>query len=191
MKAYPVELRSRIVAAVDRGVGSLPTVAALFHVSINCVANYLRLREDTGSLEPRPNPGGRAPAIPEQRYDELRQLLAAHPDLTLEQIRDRLHLDCSLAAICRTLQKLNLTRKKKTLPAAEQQRPDVQAAREEWVQWQAELTAADLGRLVFCDEAAVLTNMTPRYGRAPRGERVVEYVPQGDWQRLTIAAASA
>jgi transposase len=64
----------------------------------------------------------------------------------------------------------------------------VQAAREEWVEWQAELTEADLERLVFCDEAAVLTDMTPRYGRAPRGERVVEYVPHGDWERLTIAA---
>jgi transposase len=50
------------------------------------------------------------------------------------------------------------------------------------------LTDTDLGRLVFWDEAAVLTNMTPRYGRAPRGERVVEYVPHGDWERLTIAA---
>lgn len=50
------------------------------------------------------------------------------------------------------------------------------------------MTEADLARLVFCDEAAVLTNMTPRYGRAPRGERIVEYVPHGDWQRLTIAA---
>ena len=50
------------------------------------------------------------------------------------------------------------------------------------------MTEADLRRLVFCDEAAVLTNMTPRYGRAPRGTRVVEYVPHGDWERLTIAA---
>jgi transposase len=41
---------------------------------------------------------------------------------------------------------------------------------------------------VFCDQAAVLTTMTPRYGRAPRGQRVVEYVPHGQWQRLTIAA---
>lgn len=64
----------------------------------------------------------------------------------------------------------------------------MQAARQEWVEWQATLTEADLDRLVFCDEAAVLTNMTPRYGRAPRGERVVEYVPHGDWERLTIAA---
>jgi transposase len=50
------------------------------------------------------------------------------------------------------------------------------------------LTEADLTRLVFWDEAAVLTNMTPRYGRSPRGERIVEYVPHGDWERLTIAA---
>src|SRR5262245_40164331 len=78
--------------------------------------------------------------------------------------------------------------RKKTLQAAEQRRPDVQADREAWVEWQAELTEADLDKLVFCDEAAVLTTMTPRYGRAPRGERVVEYVPHGDWERLTIAA---
>jgi transposase len=50
------------------------------------------------------------------------------------------------------------------------------------------LTEADLDKLVFCDEAAVVTTMTPRYGRAPAGERVVEYVPHGDWERLTIAA---
>ena len=187
MKAYPVELRARIVDAVDRGVGSLPTVAALFQVSINCVANYLALRAETGSLRPRPNPGGRRPAIPESRYEELRLLIAGQPDLTLEQIRVRLQLNCSLATLCRTIQKLGLTRKKKALNAAEQQRPDVQADREEWAEWQAGLTAADLARLVFWDEAAVLTNMTPLYGRAPRGQRIVEYVPHGDWERLTIA----
>jgi transposase len=74
------------------------------------------------------------------------------------------------------------------LYAAEQRRPDVQAAREEWVEWQAGLTEADLERLVFCDEAAVLTTMTPRYGRSLPGQRIVEHVPQGDWERLTIAA---
>ena len=45
--------------------------------------------------------------------EQLRQLLAEQPDLTLEQIRDRLGVACSLAAVCRTLKKLNLTRKKK------------------------------------------------------------------------------
>jgi transposase len=113
MNAYPLELRVRIVEAVDHGVGSVPQVAGLFRVAVNSVYNLLRLRDQTGTLQPRPNPGGRAPAIPPERYDELRQLLAQQPDLTLEQLRDRLRLGCSLAAICRTLKKLNLTRKKK------------------------------------------------------------------------------
>jgi transposase len=30
--------------------------------------------------------------------------------------------------------------------------------------------------------------MTPLYGRSPPGERIVEYVPHGDWERLTVAA---
>lgn len=189
MNAYPVELRWRILDALDRGVGSVPQVARLFQVATNSVYNLLRLRQQTGELQPRPNPGGRPPAIPPQRYHELRQLLAQQPDLTLAQIRDQLGLTCSEAAVCRTLKKLGLTRKKKILHASEQQRPDVQMAREEWVEWQAELNETDLNRVVFLDESAVFTNMTPRYGRAPRGERVLDYVPEGDWERLTIAAA--
>src|SRR5262245_614050 len=114
MKPYPVELRARIVDAVDRGVGALPTIAALLSVSIACVANYLELRQETGSPQPRRTPGGRRPALPAERYPEVRQLLPEQPDLTLEQIRDRLRLSCSLAAVCRTLTKLGLTRKKKS-----------------------------------------------------------------------------
>jgi transposase len=64
----------------------------------------------------------------------------------------------------------------------------VQADREQWVEWQAELTETDLKRLVFWDEAAVLTTMTLLYGRSLPGERIVEYVPHGDWERLTVAA---
>jgi transposase len=187
VKSYPIELRTRIVDAVDRGLGSVPAIAARFSVSITCVTNYLQLREQTGSLQPRPNAGGRAPAIPEDRYPELRQILQEQPDLTLDQIRERLQVSCSLAALCRTLQKLQLTRKKKVLRAAEQQRPDVQAARDEWAQWQAQLTAEELKRLVFWDETAVLTNMTLLYGRSPPGERIIESVPQGHWERLTLA----
>src|SRR5947209_1384285 len=113
MRAYPVELRRRIVDAVDRGVGSVPKVAALFSVSVACVANYLRLRDRTGSVAPRPDGGGRAPAIGPERHGELRRLIAQQPDLTLDEIRDRLGLGCSLAAISRTLTKLGLSRKKK------------------------------------------------------------------------------
>src|SRR2546423_9567126 len=113
MTASPLDLRQHFVAAVARGAGPAPQAPRLFRVAVNSVYNLLRLRDETGSLRPRPNPGGQRPAIPPERHDEVCQLLAEQPDLTLEQLRDRLHLDCSLAAICRTLQKLKLTRTKK------------------------------------------------------------------------------
>ncbi len=43
--------------------------------------------------------------------------------------------------------------------------------------------------LVFLDESGVTTEMTRRYGWAPRPERVLEAVPAGHWRTLTVLAA--
>ena len=47
----------------------------------------------------------------------------------------------------------------------------------------------DLDRLVFIDETGAATNMTRRYGRAPKGCRCVDSAPLGDWQTTTFVAA--
>src|ERR1039458_7826623 len=77
------------------------------------------------------------------------------------------------------------SRSKKTLHAAEQDRPDVAAAR-------AELKAEQLSlrgkRLIFIDETSVTTKMVCHFGRAPRGERLVASVPHGHWKTLTFIA---
>lgn len=44
-------------------------------------------------------------------------------------------------------------------------------------------------RLVFIDETGAQTNMTRRYGRAPRGERLVAKVPWGHWKTITFVSA--
>jgi transposase len=44
-------------------------------------------------------------------------------------------------------------------------------------------------RLVFLDETWASTNMTRRYGLAPRGERLVAPVPHGHWKTTTFLAA--
>jgi transposase len=75
---------------------------------------------------------------------------------------------------------------KKTLHAAEQDRPDVAAARAVLKAEQPKLRAP---RLVFIDETAVTTKMVRHYGRAPRGERLVASVPHGHWKTLTVVAA--
>src|SRR6187402_504093 len=64
--------------------------------------------------------------------------------------------------------------KKKQIRAAEQDRPDVAAARAAWRAMQRSL---DPAKLVFIDETSAATNMARRYGRARRGERVLAAAP--------------
>lgn len=44
-------------------------------------------------------------------------------------------------------------------------------------------------RLVFIDETWTSTNMTPRYGRGPKGQRVDGLAPHGHWKTTTFIAA--
>jgi hypothetical protein len=59
--------------------------------------------------------------------------------------------------------------------------------------WKAEQVAGaetlDPNRVIFLDETWVSTNMTPRYGRCPRGERLVADVPHSHWLTITFVAA--
>src|SRR6516162_1006971 len=77
---------------------------------------------------------------------------------------------------------------KKSLRAAEQDRPDVARARRCWKRRQAMLNST---RLVFIDETAANTKMVRLSGRCPRGERLVGCVPQGHWKTLTFVAGPA
>lgn len=47
----------------------------------------------------------------------------------------------------------------------------------------------DPDRLVFLDETWATTNMAPRYGRAPRGQRALDAVPHGHWKITTFVGA--
>lgn len=51
------------------------------------------------------------------------------------------------------------------------------------------MSRIDPSRLVFLDESGVTTEMTRRYGRAGRGERVHEGTPAGHWRTLTLLGA--
>ena len=76
--------------------------------------------------------------------------------------------------------------KKKTLIAAEQDRPDVAQQRQQWQSTQPQI---DPGRVVFIDETWAKTNMTRRYGRSPLGTRLIEKAPCSRWQTTTFLGA--
>ena len=46
----------------------------------------------------------------------------------------------------------------------------------------------DPSRFVFLDETGASTNMIRRYGRCPRGERLVDATPWGHWKVTTFVA---
>src|SRR5436305_3624204 len=82
----------------------------------------------------------------------------------------------------RSLQRLKITRKKKTLHAQEQDSPRVQKQRKAFKE---KMAAVDPDHLVFVDEHGVNTAMTRTHGRAPQGERVKAAAP-GAWQNVTL-----
>jgi len=55
--------------------------------------------------------------------------------------------------------------------------------------WWETVSRIEPERLVFLDESGATTEMTRRYGRAPRGERVPEATPAGHWSTLTLLGA--
>lgn len=70
--------------------------------------------------------------------------------------------------------------------AAEQDRPDVAAAREAWRGLAPHL---DPDKLVFIDETGASTKMARLYGRAKRGSRCRAPIPHGHWLTTTFTAA--
>lgn len=75
-----------------------------------------------------------------------------------------------------------LDAKKKTLRAAERDEDQRQAYREQ-------VTEQGAGTFVVVDECGSNLNLTPRYGRAPRGQRAVGTVPRNTPPNTTLIAS--
>jgi transposase len=116
MKAYSLDLRQRVVAAVEHGEGTLEEVAALFRVGTTFVKKMLRLHRQGDSLAPR-HGGGAPSALNDDHRAMLRAAVETRRDATLRELRGFLRAECRIdvseATLCRELQKLNLPRKKK------------------------------------------------------------------------------
>ena len=114
MKPYSKDLRMRVVAACDRGMAR-KEVSRIFGVSEPTVRRYLRLRRETGDIEPRPVSG--PPARKGQMLEAaLPGQVSRNPDLTLKEHRELFYdehgTEVSTATISRALKRLGLPLKK-------------------------------------------------------------------------------
>lgn len=182
MRPYSQDLRERILATVARGEDSLREIAARFLVDVSTIVRLLKRYRQSGSAAPRPHAGGRRPVLGDDDLKRLRELVREQSDATLQELRDRLGIGCSLMAVVRALKKLGITRKKKVLHDAQRDTPEGREKRSAFLEAAA---GVDPKRLVFVDETGTNTSMTRTHGRAPEGERVEGAVPRS-WTTLTL-----
>ena len=112
-KTISLDLRQRIVAAYDQKEGTREEVARRFRVSLGLVKKLLQQRRRTGDLRPRHRFSGSKPKLVQSHRQQLRQMLARKPDLTLEEMRQALTVRCTLQAIHYLLERMGLTYKKR------------------------------------------------------------------------------
>jgi transposase len=110
MRAYSLDFRCKVVAAVDRGQ-SISHVARRFAISAKTVGRWLR-RRDAGRLA-ADRSGPKGPVKLGAADDAvLRSALKTQPGLTLRQLRPMLSVPVVESTICRRLRKLGLSFKK-------------------------------------------------------------------------------
>src|SRR3712207_670679 len=116
MKAYPLELRQRIVEAVDQQLGTIEEVASIFQVHSSYIYKLLRQCRERDDLAPLPHGGGARAKLEAADRRVVAELVAAQPDATLAElcqgIEKKTRVRISLSTIWRWLAELALTRKK-------------------------------------------------------------------------------
>jgi transposase len=87
-RAYSLDLRERVVAAVSRGK-SCSEAAEQFSVSTSSAIKWSRRKRETGSAAPA-KIGGHRPFLLAGRKDWLAGRMAEKPDLTVQALLDEL-----------------------------------------------------------------------------------------------------
>jgi len=107
--SYPKELRQRILKAYDQGFGT-SHIARVFSVSESWARRVKQRYRERGEVEARPMGGARRCKIDRQ---QLAKLVEEQPDATLDELRQRIDVECSRSGIDKALRALDLTFKKR------------------------------------------------------------------------------
>jgi transposase len=110
MGVYSIDLRERVLADFDAGMGN-DAVARKYRVSSRWVYKLRRQRSETGEIAPRRGKTGPKPKLA-AHVEQLMHLVAEQPDATLNELRQRLGVPVSLTTLWATLKKLGVTFKK-------------------------------------------------------------------------------
>lgn len=192
MKPYSQDLRERVIAACEAGDETRAEIARLFGVSESTVDKWWSRWRATDSCAALPP--GHGPARTLQAGEAfIRAEIEQQPDVTLAELCERVATCCALIAslsmMGRTVQGLNVPRKKKSLHDSQRDTPRVKKLRQDFVaEVQPELSDL-LNHLKFIDETSLNLGLTRLYGRAAPGVRVTEGTPDYSGPHYTTIAA--
>ena len=117
MAADSLDLRERIVEAVERQVGSKREIARLFEVHESFLYKLIRQKRARGDLAPLPHGGGAPAKLNAGHWQQVARWIAATPDATLaelqEQVQQKLRVRVGVSTIWRGVETLGVTRKKR------------------------------------------------------------------------------
>jgi transposase len=115
MAAYSLDLRERILDALERNYKSKPEIAKLFGVHQSFIYKLLPQMRQLDHIAPLPHRGRATAILTQVHVAKLAQLVALTPAPTLvvlrQHIKKQARLDLSPSTICRGLQALGLSRK--------------------------------------------------------------------------------
>ncbi len=129
MKRYSTELRSRLMNSYEAGEDTQQEISDRYKIHLSTFKRIYKQYRETGSVVMSPSQAGRPSSIDESGHTIIKRYVLGKPDATLAEIKQHYQtkkkISLSLSMVCRSLQLLNLRRKKKSLYAAEQEREDI------------------------------------------------------------------
>ena len=188
-KAYSRDLRDRVIDAVKRGEMSRRAAARRYAISESVAIKWLERVERYGSRKPVGHGGHRASKLAPHR-DFLQAARSEKTDVTLQALCDRLSAERGVKAdtsmMSRFFRRIGVTLKKDPRRARARScghKPPSRALAS--LSGPHRSQASDLHRRdprLRGGRLWTKTNMTRLRGWAPRGQRLVDKVPQGKWQ---------
>ena len=115
------ETRELLVKGYEKS-GDGEAIAQAYSVSERTVYRLVQQKRETGSVALRTSQRGRKPALTEEEKKNIQQCVDERPDITVNEIREKLHLAASYSTVERAVQAMGYTLKKKSLYASERDR---------------------------------------------------------------------
>jgi transposase len=126
---YSTDLRLRAIKAYENGNSTQAEIVSLYNLGIATLRRYWKQYKETGSVEPVEYKRGRKPVINEKQMGRIKELVLQRPDASLKELccsynkarNKKIGISVMFRAIC----SLGFRRKKKSLYAAQQDKPEV------------------------------------------------------------------